>query len=186
MTDPFCPWNPNLCFPRPHPNRTPHGSYVEEVTGAPFYVDQIKHLRDNEMTTVYVDFSHVLETRRQLAQSIQAEFFRFEPSLRRAVFALVAKYDPDYTRMDSNGSESNKRDFWVSWYGLPTHQKYVFLPCPLSSLAGLWPVCDKGQCSPSACDVNVANAPVVACSSTAADSVGHTRARPLATRPRSD
>ena len=104
---------------------TDNGSFVDEDTGRPYYVDQVKELRRQESTTIFVDFEHVSQNKPALAQSLQREYFRFDPYLRKAVFALVAKYDPMWIRKDNTGGEDDKRDFWVSWYGITSVKKCV-------------------------------------------------------------
>ena len=41
-----------------------------------YYVEQIKTLKEYEMTTVYVDFSHLLEREEVLARAIQGQYYR--------------------------------------------------------------------------------------------------------------
>ncbi|KAJ9096354.1 hypothetical protein QFC21_005175 [Naganishia friedmannii] len=100
-----------------------------------FYVEQIKAMKDFDLTTLYVDFSHVLEREEVLARAIRAQYYRFLPYLRRAVQALVRKYAPTYlyigtvgggTATNSTGgsnasstSSLTTREFNIAFYNLP-------------------------------------------------------------------
>lgn len=44
-----------------------------------FYVDQIKAMKDYELTTLYVDFGHLLEREEVLARAIQSQYYRLVP-----------------------------------------------------------------------------------------------------------
>lgn len=41
-----------------------------------YYIEQIKTLKEYEMTTIYVDFSHLLEREEVLARAIQGQYYR--------------------------------------------------------------------------------------------------------------
>ena len=41
-----------------------------------FYVDQIRAMKDYELTTLYVDFGHLLEREEVLARAIQSQYYR--------------------------------------------------------------------------------------------------------------
>ena len=42
-----------------------------------FYVEQIKAMKEFELTTLYVDFSHLLEREEVLARAIQDQYYRY-------------------------------------------------------------------------------------------------------------
>ena len=42
-----------------------------------FYIDQIKSMREFEITTLYVDFTHLLEREEVLARAIQDQYYRW-------------------------------------------------------------------------------------------------------------
>lgn len=44
--------------------------------GRRFYIDQIKALKDFELTTLYVDFGHLLERETILAKAISDQYYR--------------------------------------------------------------------------------------------------------------
>jgi hypothetical protein len=61
-----------------------------------YYVEQIKTLKEYEMTTVYVDFSHLLEREEVLARAIQGQYYRCAPPGLQACFAATReRVDPD-------------------------------------------------------------------------------------------
>lgn len=75
--------------------------------GMAFYVEQIKSMREYEITTLYVDFTHLMEREETLAGAIRAQYYRFLPYLRRAVAALVRKLDPTYLYVQTNAYNSS-------------------------------------------------------------------------------
>lgn len=46
-----------------------------------FYIDQIKAMKEFELTTLYVDFGHLLEREEVLARAIQSQYYRSVYSL---------------------------------------------------------------------------------------------------------
>ncbi|WVW82867.1 hypothetical protein I302_104879 [Kwoniella bestiolae CBS 10118] len=92
-----------------------------------FYIEQIKAMKEFELTTLYVDFGHLLEREEVLARAIQSQYYRFLPYLRRALQTLVRKYEPTYlytsTSFSSTPSASSSslttRDFNIAFYNLP-------------------------------------------------------------------
>ena len=81
---------------------------VEDITlsGAPpssaltsdrYYVAQIHGLRIYNLSTLYVDFQHLLSLPNQtLANAIANDYYRYLPFLTRALHNLIAKYEPRY------------------------------------------------------------------------------------------
>ena len=55
-------------------------------------------MKQNETTTLYVDFEHVVEFSDNLAKMIQTEFYRVEPFLKEALRAFVLTHHPDYDK----------------------------------------------------------------------------------------
>jgi DNA replication licensing factor MCM6 len=78
------------------------------------YVDQLEVMRDQDRSTMLVNFNHVFVFDPALAHSIRAEYFRFVRYLESAVENLVALHAHDYS-VDQRG----QRKFHVSLYGLP-------------------------------------------------------------------
>jgi DNA replication licensing factor MCM6 len=100
-------------------------------------VEQIEAMKDYDLTTLYVDYSHLLEREEVLARAIRAQYYRFLPYLRRAVQALVRKYAPTYLYVgtvgsgtarsggntggstNSNTASLTTREFNIAFFGLP-------------------------------------------------------------------
>ncbi|KAI8819893.1 MCM2/3/5 family-domain-containing protein [Fimicolochytrium jonesii] len=99
-------------------------TFLEEYSedgGFP-YIEQIKYLSKAAITTVYVDFANVVVMNEPLAQTIQNEFYRMEPYLRKAVQNVVRKYDPEYLNIKVGDFATDAgvvREFWIGWYGTP-------------------------------------------------------------------
>jgi DNA replication licensing factor MCM6 len=60
------------------------------------YMAQIATMMQNNKTTVYVNFQHVLNADLELAEAIEVEYYRFEPYLRSAVQECIGKDNPHY------------------------------------------------------------------------------------------
>ena len=95
----------------------------ETADGTLLYIEQVEIMKEHELTTMYVDFTHILKQDDVLAQAIQTKYYRFMPYLKRAVHNLVAEYAPDYllenpsARSDQTASQA--KDFSVAFYRLP-------------------------------------------------------------------
>lgn len=83
-------------------------TYVEEPTSsAPppsseilsdkYYIAQIHGMKKFDLSTLYVDFTHLTSLDNQiLADAIANQYYRFLPFLTRALHNLIAKYEPEY------------------------------------------------------------------------------------------
>lgn len=81
-------------------------------------------MREYQLTTLYVDYGHILSKDDVLADAIQKQYYRFLPYLRRAVYNLVAEYEPTYLKVNptaaaTDSSNLQNRDFSVAFYHLP-------------------------------------------------------------------
>jgi DNA replication licensing factor MCM6 len=87
-------------------------------------------MKEYQLTTLYVDFSHLLEREEVLARAIQGQYYRFLPYLRRALQSLVRRYEPTYLYTSANlstassggstsGSTLQTREFQIAFYNLP-------------------------------------------------------------------
>jgi len=104
------------------------------------YVEQIKAMRYSEITTLYVDFSHLLDRDDVLARAISDQYYRsvhsvpittisndparFLPYLRRALLNLVREYDPIYYFVNATATATPSaglqvREFHIAFYHLP-------------------------------------------------------------------
>src|ERR1700761_6756276 len=78
-----------------------------------YYINQIHGLREFQLSTLYVDYRHMLAYREGpiLADAIAGQYYRFLPFLTRAMHTLLAKYEPVYFRehrqMTSTSSQAN-------------------------------------------------------------------------------
>ncbi|RQM14638.1 hypothetical protein DD237_005777 [Peronospora effusa] len=87
----------------------------DETGGAKInYSQQAEVMRNTETSSLFVDFSHVLEFDPDLAQALQAQYYRWEPYLRRSVFEFIRLEDAAYTvNEDANKTQ---REFFVNFY----------------------------------------------------------------------
>ncbi|KAF8272164.1 mis5 protein [Lactarius quietus] len=102
----------------------PDGDIPLADDGELIYVEQIHTMREYQLTTLYVDYGHLLQKDDVLADAIQRQYYRFLPYLRKALQNLVAEYEPEYLKinptsaaMDSTNLQS--REFSVAFYHLP-------------------------------------------------------------------
>ena len=92
--------------------------------GELIYIEQIHTMREYELTTLYVDFGHLLQRDDVLADAIQKQYYRFLPYIRRAVLNLVAEYEPEYLKINPTAASTDaanlqSREFNVAFYHLP-------------------------------------------------------------------
>ena len=67
------------------------------MTSDKYYIAQIHGLRIYNLSTLYVDFQHLLSLPNQtLANAIANDYYRYLPFLVRALHNLIAKYEPRY------------------------------------------------------------------------------------------
>ncbi|KAI0700584.1 MCM-domain-containing protein [Cytidiella melzeri] len=92
--------------------------------GELIYIEQIHTMREYELTTLYVDYGHLLEKDDVLADAIQKQYYRFLPYIRRALHNLVAEFEPDYLKLNPTAAATDSvnlqtREFNVAFYHLP-------------------------------------------------------------------
>ena len=69
------------------------------VSNDKYYVAQIHGLRIYNLSTLYVDFQHLMSmSNTALATAIANDYYRHLPYLTRALHSLIAKYEPRYFR----------------------------------------------------------------------------------------
>ncbi|THC97160.1 hypothetical protein EYZ11_003375 [Aspergillus tanneri] len=62
-----------------------------------YYLAQIHGMAKFELSTLYVDFTHLTSLDNQiLADAIANQYYRFQPFLTQALHNLIAKYEPEY------------------------------------------------------------------------------------------
>nr|GAT48056.1 predicted protein [Mycena chlorophos] len=100
------------------------GDAPDMLAEDPLYIAQIRDMAIHKITTLYVDFTHILLKDDELADAIQRHYYRFIPYLQQAVVDLVGEYVPEY--LTENPSQANtdsanlkSREFNVAFYSLP-------------------------------------------------------------------
>ncbi|KAF7307455.1 DNA helicase [Mycena indigotica] len=88
------------------------------------YIVQIRDMALHNITTLYVDFTHVLLKDDVLAGAIQRQYYRFVPFLQQAVVNLVGEYVPEYlkenpSQANTDSANHKAREFNVAFYSLP-------------------------------------------------------------------
>ncbi len=78
------------------------------------YLHQLSLMKENDRTTLYVDYQHVLRHRQVLADAISDHYFRLEPYLMQAVKGLMARRHPE-NKEDDRGDKV----FFVSFHNFP-------------------------------------------------------------------
>ncbi|PFH51325.1 hypothetical protein AMATHDRAFT_3174 [Amanita thiersii Skay4041] len=106
------------------PTPASDGSVPQTAEGEYIYIDQIHTMREYELTTLYVDFGHLLQKDDVLADAIQRQYYRFLPYLRRALHSLVAEYEPEYLKVNPTAATTDSanlqtREFSIAFYHLP-------------------------------------------------------------------
>lgn len=87
------------------------------------YSHQAEVMRNTETSSLFVDFTHVLEFDPDLAHAIQAQYYRWEPYLRTSVFEFIRLEDAAYTvNEDANKTQ---REFFVCFYNFQHVSQYV-------------------------------------------------------------
>ncbi|KAJ6539697.1 MCM2/3/5 family-domain-containing protein [Mycena capillaripes] len=100
------------------------GDIPEAQDGEVVYVEQIHTMREYELTTLYVDFAHLLLKDDVLADAIQKQYYRLLPYIRRALLNLVTEFEPEYLKINPSAATTDSanlqsRDFNVAFYHLP-------------------------------------------------------------------
>ncbi|KAH9482511.1 DNA replication licensing factor mcm6 [Psilocybe cubensis] len=95
-----------------------------DAQGELIYIEQIHTMREYELTTLYVDFGHILQRDDVLADAIQRQYYRFLPYIRRALLNLVTEYEPEYLKINPTAATTDSanlqsREFNVAFYHLP-------------------------------------------------------------------
>ena len=106
------------------PTPASDGDLPEVADGELVYIEQIHTMREYELTTLYVDYGHLLQRDDVLADAIQKQYYRFLPYLRRALLNLVTEYEPDYLKINPTAATTDSanlqsREFNIAFYHLP-------------------------------------------------------------------
>ena len=96
-------------------------SFIEDITlsGAPpssavtsdkYYIAQIHGLRIYNLSTLYVDFQHLMSLPNDtLANAIANDYYRYLPFLTRALHNLIAKHEPRYFKEHRQPASSSSQ-----------------------------------------------------------------------------
>ena len=87
------------------------------------YHAQVNHMKAADLTTLYVDMSHVMQHDIMLFDAIECEFSRCEPFLREATRNFVRALDPEYVLAGGERGDSVEKEFFVSFYNMRTVSK---------------------------------------------------------------
>lgn len=79
------------------------------------YEAELESMKNRESTTLYVDFSHVMQFDDTLQQAISDEYLRFEPYLKNACKRFVMQHRPTYIADDDPNKDVN-----IAFYNIPT------------------------------------------------------------------
>ena len=80
------------------------------------YVEQLELMYERSGTTIYVNFQHLMEYDGVLAhEAVEANFYKYQPFLRRAVLEFVREHKPAMVRWDGG----KEKEFWVAFVNLP-------------------------------------------------------------------
>ena len=80
------------------PSSAPHPS-AQTASTDKYYVQQIHGLAKYNLSTLYVDFQHLIQYEQGvMAGAIAEQFYRYQPYMVRALQNLIAKYEPRYFR----------------------------------------------------------------------------------------
>ncbi|KAL7282586.1 hypothetical protein ACG7TL_004057 [Trametes sanguinea] len=106
------------------PTPASDGGVPSAPDGELIYIEQIHTMREYELTTLYVDYGHLLQKDDVLADAIQKQYYRFLPYIRRAVHNLVAEFEPEYLKLNPTAAATDSvnlqsREFNVAFYHLP-------------------------------------------------------------------
>ncbi|KAF6829876.1 minichromosome maintenance protein 6 [Colletotrichum musicola] len=75
----------------------PTSSAAVNTTTDKYYVAQIHGMRQYQLSTIYVDFKHLVSWQNgELADGIMRGYYRFLPFLNAALHNMIAKYEPQY------------------------------------------------------------------------------------------
>lgn len=91
--------------------------------GENVYCDQIHHMVANDITTLYVDATHVALFHQDLSDAIRQEFYRFETALRSALDSVVKELHPEHSLNEERSAEIYHKEYYVSMYNLENVSK---------------------------------------------------------------
>ena len=91
-------------------------SQLSQGTAEQVYIARAQEMDQMDRTSMDVDFAHLSTWNSDLAQKTQDYHFRLEPYLRKAVQNFMSHHQREFV----TSPEGVPREFWVSFYNLPT------------------------------------------------------------------
>jgi hypothetical protein len=95
---------------------TSSGDVMSNKDQSPYYLEQIKFMKNDDRNTLFVNYGHIFKHDLDLAQTLIENYYRFEPALKKGLKEIVRKYHPVY-EMDA---DKRHYDFWVSFHNMMT------------------------------------------------------------------
>ncbi|KAM3694153.1 hypothetical protein ACB098_07G035900 [Castanea mollissima] len=80
----------------------------------PYYEAEIEAMRGSESSTMFIDFSHVMQFNNLLQKAISDEYLRFEPYLKNACKRFVMEQRPTFIADDNPNKDIN-----IAFFNLP-------------------------------------------------------------------
>ncbi|KAG6556139.1 hypothetical protein Mapa_002080 [Marchantia paleacea] len=93
----------------------------QESRRGKMYFDEVSLMLTKELTTLRVDFSHVMQYNEDLQVAISEHFFRFESYLREAVRRFVSQAKRELEIQPDD--EDAKKDYWIAFHNMPLVKK---------------------------------------------------------------
>ncbi|BBN08842.1 DNA replication licensing factor MCM6 [Marchantia polymorpha subsp. ruderalis] len=93
----------------------------QESRRGKMYFDEVSLMLTKELTTLRVDFSHVMQYNEDLQVAISEHFFRFESYLREAVRRFVSQAKRELEIQPDD--EDSKKDYWIAFHNMPLVKK---------------------------------------------------------------
>ena len=87
----------------------------------PYYEAEIEAMRGSESSTMFIDFSHVMQFNNLLQKAISDEYLRFEPYLKNACKRFVMEQRPTFIADDNPNKDIN-----IAFFNLPITKRYNF------------------------------------------------------------
>jgi len=78
-------------------------------------------MRGSESSTMFIDFSHVMQFNNLLQKAISDEYLRFEPYLKNACKRFVMEQRPTFIADDNPNKDIN-----IAFFNLPITKRYNF------------------------------------------------------------
>lgn len=104
-------------------------SDITSGTEKKYYLEQIHGMKVYEITTLYVDYMHLLGFENSaLAEALVEQYYRFFPFLIRGLHRLIERYEPTYYRnaisqLTNSSKVSVDKTFHLAFYGFPLVSK---------------------------------------------------------------